>query len=69
LIDLCHEKKIYPEVKVINADQIEDAWLDLISGNKDGDRYVIDIQNSLHKWKIIRKFNLKILQFSIIIFT
>ena len=55
MIDLCHEKKIYPEIKVINANQIEDAWLDLISGNKDGDRYVIDIQNSLHKWKIIRK--------------
>ena len=62
MIDLCHEKKIYPELKIINANQIEDAWLDLISGNKDGDRYVIDIQNSLHKWKIIRKF-LKILQF------
>lgn len=49
MIDLCAKKNIYPDVKLITADKIEDAWKELMTVNKDGDRFVVDIDKSLKK--------------------
>ena len=47
VIDFCAENKIYPDTQIIKADQIGWAWKSLLEENKDGIRYVIDIQESL----------------------
>ena len=51
LIELCGKHKIFPDVQVIEANQIDWAWKQLSgaggAANKDGVRYVIDIKKSL----------------------
>lgn len=56
-MDLCYEHKIYPDVKVVGAKDINQCWEDLCSldnPNPDGIRYVIDMKQSKleHKDKI-----------------
>lgn len=48
-LEFCAKHGIYPDVKLIEAKDIDWAWQQLIgsSGNKDGVRYVIDIKKSL----------------------
>merc|ERR1739844_836069 len=48
-LEFCAKHGIYPDVKLIEAKDIDWAWQQLIgsSGNKDGVRYVIDITKSL----------------------
>merc|ERR1719160_1890697 len=44
--DLCAAQNIYPECKLIDASEIDDAWKALDGLNADGVRYVIDIWKS-----------------------
>jgi uncharacterized zinc-type alcohol dehydrogenase-like protein len=46
-IDFCAKHQIFPDTQVITADKIDWAWEELNKGNKEGIRYVIDIQASL----------------------
>ena len=49
LMDLCYEHKIYPDVKVIGANDINDCWENLCSDenpNPDGIRFVVDVKQS-----------------------
>jgi len=48
LLELCAKNKIYPDVKHINASQIDWAWEELVQ-NSDGLRFVIDIKKSLNE--------------------
>ena len=48
VIDLCFKHKIYPDIHVIEAREIDMAWKKLSEGkNDDGIRFVIDIKKSL----------------------
>jgi uncharacterized zinc-type alcohol dehydrogenase-like protein len=47
LLKLCAEKNVTPDVELIEADKIDWAWEQLVTVNKDGIRYVIDIKKSL----------------------
>ena len=42
MIDFCVEKKLYPEIKIIDAKEIPEALKNLNDGNDAGVRYVID---------------------------
>jgi uncharacterized zinc-type alcohol dehydrogenase-like protein len=42
MIDFCVEKKLYPEIKIIDAKEIPAALKSLSEGNDEGVRYVID---------------------------
>lgn len=45
-LDFCGEHKIFPDCKLIEAKEIEWAYQQLDQANKDGIRYVIDIEKS-----------------------
>jgi D-arabinose 1-dehydrogenase-like Zn-dependent alcohol dehydrogenase len=45
-IEFCAKHGIYPDIQVIEADKITWAFEQLLTTNKDGVRYVIDIQKS-----------------------
>lgn len=48
VVNFCNEKQIYPDIKMITAAGLNDAWKDLAENNNaDGIRYVIDIKASL----------------------
>jgi len=47
LLDLCAAHSIAPDVQLIEAKEIDWAWEQLMTINKDGIRYVIDIEKSL----------------------
>ena len=48
VVDYCHEKNIYPDIKMITASGLNEAWKDLAtSSNAGAVRYVIDIKASL----------------------
>ena len=49
LIDFCHEKNVYPDCEIIEANKIDWAWEQLTGAglNADGIRYVIDIKKSM----------------------
>lgn len=44
---LCAEHGIVPDVQIITADKIDDAWEQLSTSNKDAIRFVIDIKKSM----------------------
>ena len=46
-LEFCAKHNILPDVQHITADKIDWAWEQLLTDNKDGIRYVIDIQKSL----------------------
>ena len=56
-LSLCARLVIYPDVKLIEAKDIDWAWQELIgsSGNKDGVRYVIDVKKSLENQDFVPK--------------
>jgi len=45
-IVFCQKHNIYPEIQVIEADKISWAFEQLLTCNKDGLRYVIDVAKS-----------------------
>jgi len=45
-VDFCMKHNIYPDVQIIEADKITWAFEQLSASNKDGIRYVIDVQKS-----------------------
>ena len=48
-MDLCHKHSIYPDIKMITADDINQSWEDLCdetNPNPDGIRFVIDMKKS-----------------------
>ena len=48
VVDFCFKHGIYPECKVIESKDINEAWKDLNENrNADAVRYVIDIKKSL----------------------
>ena len=47
MLDFCAKHKIVPDVELIKAEQLEQVWATLSQSNKEGVRYVIDIQESL----------------------
>ena len=46
-LQLCAEHGIIPEIQLITADKIDEAWDTLQVSNKDAIRFVIDIKKSL----------------------
>jgi D-arabinose 1-dehydrogenase-like Zn-dependent alcohol dehydrogenase len=46
-LDFCAKHGITPDVEIIEADKIDWAWEQLLTINKDGIRYVIDVKKSL----------------------
>ena len=46
VINLCHENKIFPEIQIVRAEQINEVYEKLDSSNQDGVRYVLDIQGT-----------------------
>ena len=46
-LEFCHKHGIFPDVQEIEAKEIDWAWDQLTTVNKDGIRYVIDIEKSL----------------------
>uniref|UniRef100_A0A7S3CU76 Enoyl reductase (ER) domain-containing protein n=1 Tax=Strombidium rassoulzadegani TaxID=1082188 RepID=A0A7S3CU76_9SPIT len=46
MVNFCADNKVFPDVELIEADKIEWAWDQLTNLNKDGIRYVIDIEKS-----------------------
>jgi uncharacterized zinc-type alcohol dehydrogenase-like protein len=54
-LDLCAKHKIWPDCQVIEANQIDWAWEQLNTSNKDGLRFVIDIKKSLANDSFIAK--------------
>ena len=48
LLELCAKNSILPDVHHIEAKEIDWAWEQLLTVNKDGIRYVIDIKKSLN---------------------
>jgi uncharacterized zinc-type alcohol dehydrogenase-like protein len=47
VIDFCHENNIYPDIKLIKAKELNEAWAALSEGKGDGVRFVVDIKASL----------------------
>ena len=47
VIDLCAKNKIYPEIKMVRASEINAVYESLNQGNDAGVRHVIDIEGSL----------------------
>jgi len=46
-LDFCAKHQIWPDAQVIKSDQIDWAYEQLETSNKDGIRFVIDIQGSI----------------------
>jgi uncharacterized zinc-type alcohol dehydrogenase-like protein len=46
-LDFCAKHQIWPDAQVIKSDQIDWAFEQLATSNKDGVRFVIDIQASI----------------------
>ena len=56
MIDFCADKQIFPDIELIEADQIEWAWDKLINyPNDKGVRYVIDVRKSLKNKHLLPK--------------
>jgi uncharacterized zinc-type alcohol dehydrogenase-like protein len=59
LLQFCADKKVFPDCKVIEANQIDEVWDKLSgaggAGNVDGIRYVIDIKKSLENKDFVPK--------------
>ena len=49
VIDLCNKHKIFPEIEIVRAEQINEVYEKLDSANQEGLRYVIDIEKSLNQ--------------------
>ena len=47
VVDFCAKHEIYPDCMTIKADKIDWAFEQLDAGNKDGSRYIIDVQASI----------------------
>jgi D-arabinose 1-dehydrogenase-like Zn-dependent alcohol dehydrogenase len=47
MLKFCSEHEIYPDCKLVEANQIDSVWDELATNNKDGIRYVIDVKKSL----------------------
>ena len=49
VLDICGKHNFWPDCDIITADKIGEAWEQLCGegGNKDGNRYVIDIKKSI----------------------
>lgn len=47
VLDLCAKHQIWPDCQTIKADRINWAFGELDGKNKDGTRYVIDVQGSI----------------------
>eukprot|EP00956_Cyclotella_meneghiniana_P037800 scaffold144707_cov20-Cyclotella_meneghiniana.AAC.1 len=47
VIDFCNKHDIYPDIKLIKAKELNDAWKALEEGKGDGVRFVVDIKASL----------------------
>jgi len=48
VIDLCAKHKIYPEIKIVPAEELNSIFQQLDGSNDEGVRYVLDIKNSLN---------------------
>lgn len=48
VIDLCAKHEIYPEIQVINVNQINSVYEKLDRSNESGERFVIDLANTLN---------------------
>ena len=55
MLELCAKHNILPDVTHIEANKIDWAWEQLATVNKDGVRYVIDIEKSLANQDFIPK--------------
>lgn len=49
VLDFCAKHQILSETKLIMADELEEAFATLSTSNKDGVRFIVDIQSSLKK--------------------
>ena len=49
VIDLCNKHKIFPDIEIVRAEQINEVYEKLDSANQEGLRYVIDIEKSLNQ--------------------
>jgi uncharacterized zinc-type alcohol dehydrogenase-like protein len=47
MINFCGEKGVFPDIEMITADKIDEAWDNLSKSNATGVRYVIDIKKSI----------------------
>ena len=54
-LDFCGKHGITPDVQMIEAKEIDWAWDQLTTSNKDGIRYVIDIKKSLENKEFVPK--------------
>jgi uncharacterized zinc-type alcohol dehydrogenase-like protein len=46
-VDFCSKHNILPDTQLVEAKEIDWAWEQLLTTNKDGIRYCIDIKKSL----------------------
>jgi len=54
-LDFCAKHNLTPDVELIEAEKIDYAWDQLLTNNKDGIRYVIDIKKSLENKAFLPK--------------
>jgi D-arabinose 1-dehydrogenase-like Zn-dependent alcohol dehydrogenase len=47
IVDLCEEKKIYPDVVVVDCNKVDDIFAELQGKSTTVQRYVLDIANTL----------------------
>ena len=55
VIDFCNKHDIYPDIKLIKAKELNDAWKALEEGKGDGVRFVVDIKASLEDESFLPK--------------
>ncbi|KAL3794934.1 hypothetical protein HJC23_004311 [Cyclotella cryptica] len=55
VIDFCHKHNIYPDIKMIKAKDLNEAWKALCEGKGDGVRFVVDIKASLQDESFLPK--------------
>ena len=46
MLDFCAKNKLFPDIEHVEAKQIDECWEKLTTSNKDGIRYVIDVEKS-----------------------
>jgi len=54
-LEFCAKHNLTPDVEHIEAEKIDWAWDQLLTNNKDGIRYVIDIKKSLENQAFLPK--------------
>jgi uncharacterized zinc-type alcohol dehydrogenase-like protein len=54
LLYFCSEHNIYPEVALINADQVNEAFCDIVEGKGDNYRYVLKIAETLNENTVVK---------------